>query len=168
MTELERAVFKVHIKGNIEDVWREITKTDEVQGVMFNMKMDCSLEVGAPWRMRTKNGKYTGIVGEVLVCEPPHHYAHTFKFTSFDDPPCVMRYELKEADGGVDFTMISEEMPIGTKSTKQMKQGGHMIVDNLKSLVETGKLPLKTRLLYAVFALMEPFSPAKIKSENWP
>lgn len=168
MTALERAVFKIFIKGRIEDVWREITKTDEVQKVMFNMKMDCDLKVGSPWRMRSKDGKYTGIVGDVLVHEPPHRYAHTFKFTQFDDPRCVMRYELEEAEGGVQFTMVCEEMPVDTKSTKQMKQGGQMIVDNLKSIVETGKLPLSTRLLYLLFAATTPFTPARLKSENWP
>lgn len=168
MTDLERAVFKTFIKGSIEDVWREITKTDEVQKVMFNMKMDCDLAVGAPWRMRSKDGKYTGIVGEVLEYEPPRRYAHTFRFTSYDDPPCVMRYELEEVEGGVNFTMISEQMPVGTKSTKQMKQGGQMIIDNLKSIVETGKLPFSTRLLYVLFAATAPFTPAKLKSENWP
>ena len=50
-------------------------------------------------------------------------------------------------------------MSKGTKTTKQMKQGGQMIVNNLKSIIETGKLPFGTRVLYLLFKLMAPSRP---------
>lgn len=40
MPESERAVFKIFIRGSIEAVWHEITKTDEPQLCMFNMRLD--------------------------------------------------------------------------------------------------------------------------------
>ena len=46
MAELQTKVFKIRIRGSVDDVWREITKTNEVQGVMFNMKLDSTLKVG--------------------------------------------------------------------------------------------------------------------------
>ena len=58
MVDTERAVFETHIKGTIEEVWRQITKTDEPQECFFNMHMDTSsgeLGVGKPIRMRTKD-----------------------------------------------------------------------------------------------------------------
>jgi len=42
-----------------------------------------------------------------------------------------------------------------------------MIVNNLKALVETGKLPVGTRLLYGLFWLMAPFTPARLATERW-
>jgi uncharacterized protein YndB with AHSA1/START domain len=168
MAETERAVFKVHIRGSIEDVWREITKTDEVQGAMFNMRLHTDgLKPGGRVRMRTKNGKYTGVVGEVLEFDPPHRYAHTFRFTQHDDPPCKIIYELKEVEGGVEFSLIAEDIPAGTKTAKNMKQGGEMIVKTLKAIVETGKPPLGVRAMYVAFKLMEPFSPKKTLSSHW-
>ncbi|MBI1900803.1 MAG: SRPBCC domain-containing protein [Planctomycetia bacterium] len=118
--------------------------------------------------MRTKNGKYTGVVGEVLEFEPPHKYSHTFKFTNYDDPPCRVAYELKEVAGGVEFSLIIDGMPKGTKTEKQMKQGGAMIVKTLKAIVETGKPPLFVRMLYVLFRVLEPLSPKRTRSENWP
>ncbi len=169
MPEPERAVYKVFIKGTIEAVWREITKTDGVQPCMFNMRLHTpGLKRGAPMQMRTKSGKYTGVVGEVLEFEPPHRYAHTFRFTSFDDPPCKVIYELKEVAGGVEFTLFLEDMPKGTKTEKQMLQGGTMIVNTLKAVVETGRPSFVTRLLYKLFALLEITSPKKCRVENWP
>ena len=166
---LLREVFKVHIRGKIEDVWHEVTKTTEVQKPMFNMRMDCDYAtVGAPWRARTANGKYTGIVGEILESEPPRRLSFTFKFTQHDDPPCRVTYELTEVDDGVEFVMISDRMPPNTKSTKAMSQGGKMIVDNLKAVIETGDVPWKTKLLFVLFKLTEPLSPKRLRSENWP
>ena len=169
MSDTEKAVFKVHIRGDIHDVWREITKTDDVQGCMFNMQLHTDgLRPGAPIRMRTRNGKYTGVVGEVLEYDPPHRYSHTFRFTNYDDPPCRVTYELVERAGGVDFTLIADGIPAGTKTAKQMKQGGQMIVNTLKAIVETGRPALGTRMLYVMFRLMEPFSPKQTLSQNWP
>ena len=167
MTESIERVFKVFIHGTEDDVWREITKTHEVQKVMFNMRLDSRLEVGSPWAMRTANGKFTGIVGEVVEWQPKKRFTHTFRFTNYDDPPCKVTHLLEEKDGGVEYTMIVFDMPPNTKSTKQMAQGGEMIIKNLKSIVETGELPFTTRLLYGVFALTAPFTPKRLRTENW-
>ena len=169
MSETEKLVFRVHIEGTIEDVWREITKTDEAQQCMFNAWLHTDgLEPGGKVRMRTASGKYTSVVGEILEFDPPHRYAHTFRFTNYDDPPCTMTYELKQVEGGVEFTLTADGVPVGTKTGKQVKQGGKMIVDTLKAVVETGRPPLFTRMLYRVFAVLEPLSPARCKTEHWP
>jgi uncharacterized protein YndB with AHSA1/START domain len=165
----ERAVFKVVIKGTIDAVWREITKTDTIQQCMFNMRLHTSgLRVGAPIQMRSKSGKTTGIVGEVLEFEPPHRYKHTFKFTNMDDPPCTVAFDLKEVVGGVEFTMTIDDLVKGSKTSKQMIPGGQLITDNLKSLVETGRLPFKTKMIYTIIKLTEPLSPKICRAENWP
>ncbi len=164
-----RAMFKVHIKGTIDAVWHEITRTDSPIPAFFNTQMHTrSLETGSKIAMRTRNGKYTGVVGEVLEIDPPHRWVHTFKFTNYDDPACVVAYDLVEADGGVDFTLTISDLPVGTKTAKQMLQGGVMIAGTLKSVIETGKPSFGTRLLFILFKLMEPMSPKKCKSEHWP
>jgi uncharacterized protein YndB with AHSA1/START domain len=165
--ETERAVFKVFIQGSIEAVWREVTKTDEVQRAMFNMRLESDLTVGGTMRMVTKNGKYTGVVGEILEFDPPRRYVHTFKFTSYDDPPCKVAYDLKEVAGGVEFTLTVDDLPKGTKTGKQMVGGGKMIVANVKRIVEKGDVSFGIRMLYAMFRVMEVFTPAKLRSENW-
>lgn len=168
-TGAERAVFKVFIKGSIDAVWREITKTVSVQQCMFNMRLHTpGLRPGAPIRMRSKSGKTTGVIGEVLEFDPPHRYSHTFKFTNFDDPPCKVTYELKEVAGGVEFLLIIDDLPKGTKTEKQMVIGGKLIVNTLKSIVETGRLPFGTKVLYTIFKATEPFAPKATRSENWP
>jgi uncharacterized protein YndB with AHSA1/START domain len=170
MAETLRLVSKVVIKGRIEDVWREITKTDEPQQAMFNAKMHrIGLVPGSPIQMRTPNNKYTSVVGEILEVDPPRRLSHTMKFTPYDDPYCRVTYDLEEVEGGVQFTLTSDEIPPNTKTAKDMARGGDFIVKTLKQIVEKGRPALSTRMLYAVFTVLGPLmTPQKSQASNWP
>jgi uncharacterized protein YndB with AHSA1/START domain len=161
--------FRVLINGTIDDVWQEITRTDAPIAAFFNSTMHVArLAPGSKLAMRTPDGKYTGVVGEITEFDPPHRFAHTFKFTNYDDPPCRVVYDLEEMSGGVQFTLTIHELPSGTKTAKQMVKGGTMIVNTLKSVIETGRPSFGTRLLFGLFKLMAPTTPRKCRSENWP
>jgi uncharacterized protein YndB with AHSA1/START domain len=167
--EHEKAVFRVFIRGSIHDVWHEITKEGEVQQCMFNMRLDTDgLRPGGQIRMRSASGKNTGVVGEVLEFSPPHRYVHTFRFTQYDDPPCTVIHELREVEGGVEYTLTHENIPAGTRTAKQMNQGGALICNTLKAVVERGRPSFGVRMLYRLFGLLEPLTPRKCRSENWP
>jgi hypothetical protein len=49
-----------------------------------------------------------------------------------------------------------------------MLQGGVLIANTLKQVIENGRPAFGTRLLFTLFKLMEPLSPAKCRSEHWP
>jgi len=164
-----RLVSRIVIKGRIEDVWREITKTETPQLAFFGAQMRYrALSAGSPVQMRTPDAKYTSVVGEILEVSPPHRFSHTMKFTAHDDPYCKVTYELKEVPGGVEFTLISEDVPEGTKTHKDMARGGDFIAATLKQVIEQGKPALGTRLIYAMFSLLAFTTPAKCKSDHWP
>jgi uncharacterized protein YndB with AHSA1/START domain len=167
--EADKSYFRVVIRAPIHKVWAELTRTDAVLPFFFNaVCKTTTLGVKAPVRMRSKDGKYTSVVGEVLEFDPPYRYAHTFQFTNFDDPPCVVRYVLKEVDGGTEFTLINENVPPGTKTEKYMTQGGTFITENLKSIVETGKPTAGGKFALFMMGLFAPFTPRRCRSENWP
>ena len=169
MPEKTKLVHRIHINASIQDVWDALTKEGEVLPFFFNSVLHTTaLAPGAPMRMRSKDGKFTGVVGDVLELDPPHRYVTTFKFTNFDDPPCKVTHELKEVDGGVEYTLISEQIPAGTKTEKQMKQGGDFIVKTLKGMVENGRPPLGARMILLMIGLFAWATPKKCLSENWP
>lgn len=85
-----------------------------------------------------------------------------------EDPFCKVVYDLKEVPGGVEVTMTVHDIPRGTKTEKEMMRGGMFILNNLKAVVETGRPPLGTRLMYAMFGALEFVMPANTRSENWP
>lgn len=168
-TAAEKSVFKVFIRAPIDKVWAALTRTDAVLPFFFNSVCKTTgLKEGAPIRMRSKNGKYTSVVGDVLVFEPPHRYSHTFKFTQMDDPWCTVHYVLTEVEGGTEFTLINENVPAGTQTEKYMTQGGDFITANLKAILETGKPTAGGRFILIMISLFSVFTPKRCKSEFWP
>lgn len=169
MPDEKSSKFQVWIDASLEDVWAEITRTDAPIAAFFNSRMDTRrLGPGSRLAMRSPDGKYTGVVGEILECNPPHRFAHTFKFTQFEDPECKVRYDLVAEDGGVRFTLTIEDLPAGTRTEKQMVRGGTMIVNTLKSVLETGRPSTGTRFLFLLFKLTAFATPKKCRSEHWP
>ena len=165
-----RAIYKTLIKAPIETVWDTLVKTDEVLPFFFGGVCDTEngLKPGAAMRMITPDRKFASVVGEVLDFSPPHRYAHTMKFTTLEDAPCTVIYELKETPDGVEFSLITENVPVGSKTEKSMAQGGPFIIKNLKSLVETGKPAFSGRMLLWMTPMMGMFTPKVCKIENWP
>ncbi|MEM6675839.1 MAG: hypothetical protein AAF726_23520, partial [Planctomycetota bacterium] len=91
----------------------------------------------------------------------------TLSFTTLDDPASTVEYDLEEDGDEVRFR-LTVTMPRGTKTSKQMRQGGPMIVNTLKRIVETGKPSLGVRTLYALFKVLEPITPKRCRVEHWP
>ncbi len=168
-TTAKRDYFRVVIRAPIHKVWAEITREGSVLPFFFNSVCRTpGLELGAPVRMGSRDGKYAAVVGEVVEFAPPNRYAHTFKFTSLDDPVCTIRYVLKEVPEGTEFTLINEGVPAGTKSEKYMTSGGEFIVKNLKAYIETGKATPGGRFALWIMGLTAPFTPKRCRAEFWP
>lgn len=168
-----RRVFQVVINAPVETVWKEITRTDAPIACFFNSQMHlgrAGLAPGSKLAMRTPNGKFTGVVGAILVFDPPRRFSHTFRFTQMNDPECTVIYDLKPLEGGVatEFTLTIDNIPAGTKTAKQMVQGSTIITKTLKAVVETGRPTLGIRLFYLMIGALGFLTPAKCRSENWP
>ncbi len=165
----DKAVYEVFIEAPIEKVWNELVKTDELLPFFFGSvcKTSGELMVGAPIAMETTNGKYRSVVGTVLEFDPPNRYAHTFKFTGHDDPACTVTYELEKVEGGTRFSLVTTNVPVGTKTESGMAQGGNFIVKTLKQVVEQGRPSFGTRFLLGLIGLAQPFTPKVSRSENW-
>ena len=68
MTETQKLVAKIFIEGSIDDVWHEITKTDETQGAIFNTQLHTDgLRMGGHIRMRTADVVTIGCAALTLV-----------------------------------------------------------------------------------------------------
>jgi uncharacterized protein YndB with AHSA1/START domain len=163
------AMFRIVIQADIKRVWRELTKTDEAQGAVFNAWLHTTgLRPGGRLQMRTGTGKHVLVVGEVLEFDPPHRFVHSHRFTQHDDPVCRVAYDLKPVAGGVEVTMRVIDMPAGTATAKSMQSGGNMILKSLKAIAETGRPPFATRLMYKAFDVLEFMLPKRTRSEHWP
>ena len=71
MSENVKIVNRVWINAPIQQVWDTLTKEGELLPFFFNSVFHTTtLAPGAPMRMRSLDGKYTGVVGEVLEFDP--------------------------------------------------------------------------------------------------
>lgn len=169
MNTTTKAVFRIVINSSIDAVWRELTKQGEPQAAIFNAWLHAqALQVGQKMQMTTKGRSHVMVIGTITAFDPPTRFAHTFKFTQMDDPECEVIYDLKQLPTGVECTLTVDRMPAGTKTAKEMQKGGDRILSLLKSVVETGKVPFGTRLMYAMMDKMLFMLPKSLRSENWP
>ena len=167
----EKQIYKTVINAPIETVWNTLVKTDEVLPFFFGSVCQTKdgLKTGRKMRMVSPDKKFAAVVGEVLEFSPPHRYAHTMAFTQYEgEAPATVTYELKEVPGGTEFSLITTNVPAGTKTEKSMAQGGPFIVDNLKALVETGKPKFSGAMVMAMSPLMGFMTPKVCRIENWP
>ncbi len=164
-----KQIYRVIINAPIERVWSEIVNTTSPRPFFYDALCDTpGLEPGAPYRMVSKDRKFAFVVGEVVAFEPPYLYTQTFKFTTNDDPPCTVTYALREVDGGVEFSLITENAPVGTKTEKSMAEGSKWISENLKAYIETGKVSFGAQLMLGVMGLIAPLTPKSASIEKWP
>ena len=164
-----RIVNKIVIRGRIEDIWRELTKQGEPQAAIFNAWLHAQkLAPGTTLQMRTGDGKFVLVIGKVLEFNPPNRFAHTFRFTQYDEPECTVIYELKPLDDGVEVSLIVDNVPVGSRTAKDMVGGSTMILNTLKAVVETGQPAFGTRLMYWFMDRLTFVLPKRCRAEAWP
>lgn len=165
----DRQVYKVTIAAPIETVWSELIKTTSPRPFFWNSSWDApAMQPGSPYRILSADKKVVGVIGEILEMDPPRRLVTSFRLTSLDDPMSKVTYTLSEVEGGVEFSLITENIVAGSKSEKSMDQGAKFIVENFKAYVETGKVTFGARMTLALFALMAPMTPKNLRAENWP
>lgn len=169
MSDSNRLVSKIMINGSLEAIWHELTKSDEPQAAVFNAWLHTqALVPGASLQMRTGDGRNVLVIGKVVEFEPPHRFVHTFRFTQYDDPECTVTYQLKQLEQGVEVSLIVDNLPVGSRTAKDMTGGSTMILNTLKAVVETGRPSFGTRMMYALFSKLGFMLPKRTRAENWP
>lgn len=166
-TTLAPVVVSVDIHVPIQTVWDEITKTGRIQKALYNTVMESELKPGARLRYYSPDRKRVFVVGEVIEVSPPRRFKHTYHFMMNGvEPPTTVTWELTEVRGGTRVTVTHEGFTTSHKGVDKQVAGWTEILGLLKSEMETGDIPFKTRFLYGVMGMMTFMLPRTTKVEE--
>lgn len=166
-TALPDHVVSIHIDVPVERVWEEITRTGRVQRALYNTVLETELKPGARLRYYSPDRKRVFIVGEVVEVEPPHRFSHTYWFTMWKGGgPTLVTWQLTPESGGCRVTVTHSGWTSAHEAAEKTGAGWKEILSLLKQSLETGTIPLRTRVLYAVMGAMSFMLPSSTKAEN--
>lgn len=150
-TSLPEHVVSIHIGVPVARVWEEITRTGRVQRALYNTVLETDLQPGSRLRYYSPDKKRVFIVGEVVEVVPPRKLSHTYRFTTWKSGgPTLVTWELEEEGDGCRVTVTHSGWTDAHEAPEKVAAGWREILALLKSDLETGRLPLKTRLMYRV------------------
>ncbi|MGH7467312.1 MAG: SRPBCC domain-containing protein [Longimicrobiales bacterium] len=173
MTEgLPDHVLTIDIMVPLERVWAEITKIGRVQRAMVNTVLESTMKVGSKLRYTSPDRKRVFVVGEVVEVVPPHKFSHTYMFTTRTEQPSLVTWELEEIPGGCRVKLTHAGWTNQVKTHKSVLGGWRDILSILKTELETGDIPFKTKFTYrmlSAFMFMLPGStkPDQVSRAGW-
>ena len=142
-------VCSILIDVPVQEVWSEITKTGAVQRPLYNTVLSVDLEEGGSLRYASPDGSRVFVAGKVLEVDPPHRLRHTYIFTMKPEVETEVTWELEAVDGGCRVTVTHAGWSTEKDAAKHAA-GWEEILGLLKSELETGDIPTKTKVIYRV------------------
>lgn len=160
-------VVSIHIDTSIERVWEEITSTGRVQRALYNTVLETTLKPGARLRYSSPDRKRVFIVGEVVEVEAPRRFSHTYWFTMWKGGgPTLVTWELAPEGTGCRVTVTHSGWTAAHEAAEKTGAGWREILGLLKQDLETGTLPLRTRVMYLVMGWFMFAMPATTKASH--
>ena len=163
---MEDVVFSIDIETSVEAAWRELTKTGEVQYPMFNAVLETDWKPDSPMYYYKPDRTRIFVVGRVVEIEPERRFVHTYRFTDLDDSETLVTWEFEEISSGVRVTLTHSRFTDQAATHKRVGGGWKMILNTLKSILETGKKPLGVRMMYGLMGALDFVQPKKTLTEN--
>lgn len=148
-----------------EAVWQAFTRTEEPRPYYFDAVLQGRLESGGRWRFVTDDRARLLAGGEVLAIDPPQRFEHTFAAADLDDPPSRITVRIEPAAGGSRVVLVHDRFAAKTTTYRRFRQAHPLALAALKSILETGELPIRARLYTAIFKPgMKLFT---VRAEPW-
>jgi hypothetical protein len=160
------AVFSVDIRADVPRVWSELFRNGVPHHPMFGTYLHGELVAGAVLSYRDKSEAHTFVLGKVLEVDPPTRLVHTFRFSMIDDEPTLVQWQLKPHGDGTRVTVTHSRFTGKTKTYKSVETSWPKILGLYKQLIETGKVPLGTRLSNGMMSAMSFMLPAAARTKT--
>jgi uncharacterized protein YndB with AHSA1/START domain len=159
-------VFRIDINAPVQRVWDEITRRGVPHHAMFGTYLHSDMRPGSVMSYRDKSGRHTFVLGEVLEVVPPTRLVHTFRFSMEKDAPTLVVWELREAGGATRVTVTHSRFEGETRTLKSVSTSWPTILGLYKTVIETGRVPLGTRVKNGMMMGMTFMLPASAKTDT--
>ncbi len=164
---LKDHVFTIDIAVPRQRVWDEITKTGRIQLALNNTVLESPMTPGSKLRYYSPSRKRVFVVGEIVEVTPPRRFSHTFKLLmNGADAPSLVTWELEETAAGCRVTLTHSGWTDQVKTHKGTAAGWIEILNILKQQLETGDIPMKTKVIYALMGASMFLLPKATKVEE--
>ena len=149
MTDRDRSkfVYVTFIRTTPLRLWQALTSPQEMQRYWFGMKLESDFRPGSPWRMAFPDGRIAD-TGEILEADPPRRLVIRWRNEFMPElkaegySSCTM--ELEPQDGATKLTITHSIERANSVFIEKVSGGWPRILSNLKSLLETGEVALKS------------------------
>jgi uncharacterized protein YndB with AHSA1/START domain len=143
-------VYVTYIRTTPERLWSALTDAEFVKQYWFGMHQESDWKPGSSWKMIFPDGRVAD-AGEILEVDPPRRlvikWRNEFRPELKEEGPSRCVYELEPtADGVVKLTITHTIDRPASKFIEAVSGGWPRIISNLKSLLETGEVVMKTKV----------------------
>ena len=141
-------VYVTFIRTTPQQLWTALTSPDFVRQYWFGMHQETDWQAGSPWRLVFPDGRIAD-AGEILEIDPPRRlvlkWRNEFRPELKEEGYSRCTMELEPVDGAVKLTITHSIDRTGSKFIEAVSGGWPRILSNLKSLLETGEVAMKTK-----------------------
>jgi len=132
--------YVTYIRSTPARIWSAITTPEFMQQYWFGQQFETDWKQGSSIRLLNKDGS-AAVSGKIMECAPEKRLVMTWHDTRKDEPPTRCVIDLEKVDGGAVKLSIHHSSEADNSQVIVSVSGGWpLVLSNLKSLLETGKL----------------------------
>jgi uncharacterized protein YndB with AHSA1/START domain len=150
MTDPARShfVYVTYIRTTPERLWSALTDADFTARYWLGARAESEWKVGSSWRLAFADGRIAD-TGEIVEIDPPKRlviqWRNEFKPELKAEGYSRCTIELEPAGDAVKLTITHEMDRAESKFIQAVSGGWPLILSNLKSLLETGEIAVKSK-----------------------
>ena len=137
-----RHLQQIHIRTTPERLWEAITRSSDTRHYFYGTLVDSTWRAGAPLVYRNEDGSLAA-EGVVIEADPPRKLVHTFSAlwdaAVTPDPAHRVTWTIEPVGALCRLTVEQQGFERESATFKSVQGGLGMILDGLKTLLETGR-----------------------------
>jgi uncharacterized protein YndB with AHSA1/START domain len=134
-----KLVYVTTIRTTPAELWKALTEPEFIRQYWFGCENTSTWKEGDPIESRDPDGELAWH-GKILKSIPEQEVVFTFDHSNMEkpEPPSRVTFKIDRLPDAVQLTITHDEFPEVSAVRDRVSNGWPSIIENLKSLVETG------------------------------